>query len=311
MRIAVETITPERARQILTDSEHVIQRAVSQKRVQRFAHAMREGQWMVTHQGIAFDPDGFLIDGQHRLWGVIASKRHVEMTVAYDVPRSTFVSIDTGSARTPADVVKMAGYGQANQLSAASRMLLGYDDVVGTASLVHTAINRVTTEDVIELLESPRGQLLIDTLPKAMQISTSMGKNGLRTWVTAALVVIRESGVSDELYVEFTDRLIDGVMLGSGSPLLAFRRTMMGESYGHLPQSSRTTYGIGLLVKTFNNWMQGSEVRLATYKPGVEIMQRAISKRLTDEEFSALQKPIILEEEERLDAGDLAAGQEA
>jgi len=32
-----------------------------------FAEAMRRGEWMVTHQGIAFDTQGVLVDGQHRL----------------------------------------------------------------------------------------------------------------------------------------------------------------------------------------------------------------------------------------------------
>jgi hypothetical protein len=36
---------------------------------------------MVTHQGIAFDTQGVLVDGQHRLAAIIEADRPVELTV--------------------------------------------------------------------------------------------------------------------------------------------------------------------------------------------------------------------------------------
>ena len=37
------------------------------------ARDMKAGHWRLTHQGIAFDPAGVLIDGQHRLWAIVES----------------------------------------------------------------------------------------------------------------------------------------------------------------------------------------------------------------------------------------------
>src|SRR5438046_2404287 len=42
-------------------------RPLSRSTVRGFADAMRSGEWLVTHQGVAFDTDGVLVDGQHRL----------------------------------------------------------------------------------------------------------------------------------------------------------------------------------------------------------------------------------------------------
>ncbi len=47
---------------------------------------MRKGHWAVTHQGIAFDTNGNLIDGQHRLEAIRISGVSVKIMVTTGVP---------------------------------------------------------------------------------------------------------------------------------------------------------------------------------------------------------------------------------
>ena len=56
MRSRVVTITPARAAELLAANS--TNRPVSKAVVRGFAEAMRRGEWMVTHQGIAFDTRG-------------------------------------------------------------------------------------------------------------------------------------------------------------------------------------------------------------------------------------------------------------
>jgi hypothetical protein len=63
---------------------------------------MKAGRWLETHQGIAFDTDGRLIDGRHRLMAVAASGVTVRMWVFPEQTRETFDVIDTGYARAAA-----------------------------------------------------------------------------------------------------------------------------------------------------------------------------------------------------------------
>ena len=49
---------------------NVRNRRIDQKHVNCLAQEMAAGRWMMTHQGIAFDANGTLIDGQHRLWAI-------------------------------------------------------------------------------------------------------------------------------------------------------------------------------------------------------------------------------------------------
>ncbi|HEY5050458.1 MAG TPA: hypothetical protein VII50_06125, partial [Acidothermaceae bacterium] len=69
MRSKVQTITPAKAAEWL--EANTTNRPVSRTVVRSFAEAMKRGEWIVTHQGIAFDVSGVLIDGQHRLAAVV------------------------------------------------------------------------------------------------------------------------------------------------------------------------------------------------------------------------------------------------
>ena len=86
-------------------------RHVNYQLVAKFAEAMQRGEWILTHQGIAFDTAGVLIDGQHRLLAVIKSGRTVMMNVTTGVERKPgqLLEIDTGRGRTLANVLLMSG----------------------------------------------------------------------------------------------------------------------------------------------------------------------------------------------------------
>ncbi|HEY2041129.1 MAG TPA: hypothetical protein VGH11_00540 [Jatrophihabitans sp.] len=60
-------------------------RPLSMPVVRGFAEAMGRGEWLVTHQGIAFDVNGVLVDGQHRLAAIIAADVPIELTVFTEV----------------------------------------------------------------------------------------------------------------------------------------------------------------------------------------------------------------------------------
>src|SRR5207249_3305120 len=83
MRSRVQTITPARAAQWL--EANTTNRPLSRAVVRSFAEAMRRGEWLVTHQGIAFDLNSALVDGQHRLAAIIEADLPVELTVFTEV----------------------------------------------------------------------------------------------------------------------------------------------------------------------------------------------------------------------------------
>jgi hypothetical protein len=80
-------INPIIAERFLT--KNVINRKLYELTVQKYALDMKRGRWGLNHQGICFDDEGNLIDGQNRLQAVIRSGKTIKFLVTYGIP-STF-----------------------------------------------------------------------------------------------------------------------------------------------------------------------------------------------------------------------------
>ena len=115
----MQTITPAKAADML--DANITNRPLAKSTVRAFAEAMERGDWLVTHQGIAFDSDGVLVDGQHRLAAIIEADVPVDMTVFTDVEPDTFDVLDTGKRRTAADVLAIEGEKSTTLLAAMVR----------------------------------------------------------------------------------------------------------------------------------------------------------------------------------------------
>lgn len=97
----LQTIAPAEAKQLLLAMEP--QRVVRQTWVSKLASDMKAARWHFTHQGIAFDEGGHLIDGQHRLLAIVESGCAVELMVTFNVPKSSFKTMDRHQRRNVAD----------------------------------------------------------------------------------------------------------------------------------------------------------------------------------------------------------------
>jgi hypothetical protein len=84
LTIKVEIITPESAAGYLAKNDR--NRRQKETTLDAYARDMLAGKWRLTHQGIAFDDKGNLIDGQHRLGAVLRAKVPVEMLVMRGFP---------------------------------------------------------------------------------------------------------------------------------------------------------------------------------------------------------------------------------
>lgn len=102
MKTEIINITPELASKMLLKNAN---RKVRPHQVKSLKESMLNGLWRLTHQGIAFDVNGNLVDGQHRLMAIIESKMSFDMMVSYY--ESTFqfdvLPVDIGSYRSYAD----------------------------------------------------------------------------------------------------------------------------------------------------------------------------------------------------------------
>ncbi len=110
MRTEIITITPEMAKEML-DRNMKSNRRINHEAVRRYARIMKAGGWNLTHQGIAFDMKGQLVDGQHRLEAIALANVPIRMMVTYDLEHTDgeSLTIDMGRKRTTLNIMQISG----------------------------------------------------------------------------------------------------------------------------------------------------------------------------------------------------------
>lgn len=106
MLTGIEVITPDRALEILRTNTR--NRKLKHYLVARYATAMTAGEWTLSHQGIAFDDAGNLIDGQHRMEAVVLANKPIPFLVTYGVQQRAIRDIDAGANRSIVDSLFLA-----------------------------------------------------------------------------------------------------------------------------------------------------------------------------------------------------------
>lgn len=123
METTKEIITPEMARYYL-EKNNVNQRKLNANWVNHLATAITYGHWKLTHQGIAFDVNDTLIDGQHRLAAIVKASISVEILVSVNCPPVSMSAIDLGKKRSAVDVGYVLGKKYSSRHYSCMRLML-------------------------------------------------------------------------------------------------------------------------------------------------------------------------------------------
>ena len=100
-------VSPEMAKQWLNDI-NTFNRPINQAVVDMYVRQIKSGLWRRTHQGIAFDTRGILIDGQHRLMAIVNANETVSVLIFINEPTENYEFIDCGCNRSNIDIIRMS-----------------------------------------------------------------------------------------------------------------------------------------------------------------------------------------------------------
>jgi hypothetical protein len=135
-----KVVTPLLAKQWLEKNGN--NRPINKTRVEQMRSVIKDGNWMVTHQGVAFYEDGTLADGQHRLAAIAAGDVAVPMMVTWGLSRRLIHAIDSGRPRSVRDVFNFMGLTMTQgQVAAARVMWMDYHAVRSTPSWHNCSID--------------------------------------------------------------------------------------------------------------------------------------------------------------------------
>jgi hypothetical protein len=248
VRSRVQTITPNKAAELL--DANTTNRPLSRPVVRGFAEAMKRGEWVVTHQGIAFDINGTLIDGQHRLAAIVEADVPVDITVFTDVDEGTFDVLDTGKRRNAADVLAIEGEKSATMLAAMVRTVWLFENRPDLNWSGGAA--GVTNHQIMQTLDAhPK---LRDFLAMGEQIAGATGM--IKSAAGAASYLTSHANRRTDLSAWY-EGIVEGVGLDKSDPRLLFRRVMFNmarKQAGQVMRRRDVREHVALYIKAFNAW---------------------------------------------------------
>lgn len=248
-----ELISPAQAGAWLTSPEVMgVNRNLNTKVVKRYARSIERDGWLITGEAIKFGENGQLLDGQHRLGGVVLADRSIIVLVVKGLPLEAQVVMDTGRPRAASDVLTMNGYRNSKTLAAAAKTLLVLDRDGGLP--VAEAQLDVTNDEVLQYVESH---------PELVSTATLVVSNHHRSYLCtpanylAAMVLLMR--VDSEAAVDFHEAFRSGIGLAAGNPILTLRERLIQANSRH---EKLTPYmQLSAVLRTWNAWRKGEQMR--------------------------------------------------
>ena len=248
--------------------------------VRTYKEAMLRHEWTQSHQGLAFDRELRLIDGQHRLLALMeAEKEEPGITfrteITYNLDQAAFLVVDSGKKRTVADV-----YGLRNIphrfLSASTVKLLHMYYTLPPSKWDKFKITNAQSLDLYDRYDVPEG-----TLREAVRVGSKLTKIISTPSASAAGYYISKKAYPASDADEFVYGLHSGASLDPGDPRLAYRRfNERLKSQKHRKTSA--VEQLALWIKAYNAWIDGTPMHILSWRSN-EPFPQPIHQRIPSE----------------------------
>ena len=165
------TVTPTMASNWL-ENANTNNRKIGEAYAKQIARDISQGRWRLTHEAIAFDPHGVLLDGQHRLWGVVLANVPAEMHVWFNITSDALPVINGGRRRSLSDQLRLGRqHGQVtkNHTSVLNAMLGGMSGPSNMTTLeASEALGRHGDAMAFALSVIPSGRYIANATTRAV-----------------------------------------------------------------------------------------------------------------------------------------------
>jgi hypothetical protein len=260
-------VTPEMATGWLEKLDQDNQRKFIPSHGKTLANSMRLGHYGLNHQGIAFNDADKLIDGQHRLQGVVESGVAVPLMVTWGLPEmqsngvefKTISTIDRHRLRSIGQILQMEGWKNGNRVAAAIRCVMAAADCYGTTLTTHIAKH-----------------ILIDYGTHLEKYAGNVGKGtGLRSsYFVGAFAFCRNVDRSlDDLY----QAVVTGENIHKGMPAYVLREYLL--SGGYLRHGGSDTCASLLRAVCTASYHYIHEVKIGKFKPSDGALRFFVNKQ--------------------------------
>lgn len=244
----VLSITPGMAKAFLECNSD--NRPLSMVTVDKYAAAMRRGEWLLNGEPIIFFTDGKLGNGQHRLSAIIKATMSIDMLVVRGVASSAFITMDAGKVRGASDVLSISNEKNTIKLAAGARSYLAY-------GMKSRAAFEITSSQILKAVEDHS-----DLRYWANQYSKKKGLRAIPASIIGYLAVASEKhGI--EMLEDFVEKVGSGIGMEDGDPALLLRERFIYASNKRM--AIARTHASALIIKAINAHIKGKKIGLLRY----------------------------------------------
>lgn len=264
MQTQTMLVTPAMARDMLQKNPR--NRQLRRSNVHYLANEIKSGRWKLTHQGVAVATDGTLLDGQHRLNAIVEADISALINVSFDCDPSLFTVIDTGSARTNADVLRISGGVSSNETTIGAAVKLVYLYRTQPHLTWTGEVSRISSSVVLEEFEND-ADLYNWSVRLANRARAEFNVLSIKS-ATAAFVCIalrdgENSGVDAPTLEEFVMSVATGANMVKGDPRHTFRQQLInGWNPGSLKGARASQVWLACWIRIFNLYFNGAQLKI-------------------------------------------------
>lgn len=215
----IAVITPEKAEELL--GRNTNNRRPKERKIEQYKRDMQNGAWDADASDIKFARTGELLDGQNRLMACIRAEVPFPTLLRTGLGMETKAKVDTGAARTVADVLKMNGaFINATATAAAASLWMRYEYRILNFGGKRTADTKgggpPTHDEVLDFLEKhPTIQAFGAEADRMRRVLPALPTSS----ILCALAMGAEK--DEHLAHHIVDRLVNSEFSGNGDPLAA------------------------------------------------------------------------------------------
>lgn len=265
------TFTMGLLRAIVREEVFGYNRKISQDILALAMKEIKTGEWMLTHQGIAFDVHGRLRDGQHRILAMLLTEKPQTILVSTGWTDKECEKVDTGRFRSISDQSQLYDIPRPVETAAALRTVFcvqkGYVLNNGGTSRIEWNI-----KEERKLYKKYGEDLVMESIRLSEKLRKAAGKRAVRCINSACFLLFAEKDLKQAR--DFFDKLIHGYNLEKGSPILALRNVLSKVEDG--VSTLDRPYFFAVFTLAWNHYRRGETVKSIDYEHGVDDFPNAI-----------------------------------
>jgi hypothetical protein len=235
---------PKDCEEILATKNHN-NRSLRRNAVTKYAEDMKTGRYRErTHQGIAFDINNNLIDGQHRLTAISRQNKSIAIRVWVNRDPEDYSVIDSGLARIAADSLKHIGCKNFTSIATGIKHIMLYRQ---HPNRVWTNYSVPSHTEICDFYE--QNKEVLERIAKMVSEANYRYKFINRTGLFVLCYFALEAGFKEMEVNAFCHNLSSGADLATDSPILAYRAFLANQKK---ITENLQQYSVACLFKVWN-----------------------------------------------------------